>query len=476
MTPGARQNRNFFPDYIYYGASEQEAELYESKYYIASKSNLSLENRFLIDTVSTEQKDALRSQRTVLRDVQAIAKELENLKKTQDGFSQDISQLTELIAAYLAQTTTTAMPTTASTTTVTTPGTESELSQSPTSESGPTSSRVQPSSPVSPPPSAASTFGPSAPRTSGTSWSSNAPPPGSAGAPPGGFMRSSAFGSWPRRGGMKQSTAPAAVQQSQMQFQGRPKISASALETDSPTTYGPMVHFGAPGPSFKSSVPLTAGTLAGQIPGSGAIYYPEPSSSSSSSTHYKVVEMPDPAGGAQGRDSQTALKRRLQQKLAVVHTMDDALKSHQAREDNNTDHPIYIQPHARTKSSATTTTTISSSSSNYGGHSQQVSSRSRRDSDDDGLYDIEDEEEGGEVLAMQGHVPKRRPSASHPQLEQATPYEIEVHPHQQPVAGTSGSDVAPRRTQSEILLTEVSHEPVPLHVHPPILPHQDSPN
>ncbi|GJJ72861.1 hypothetical protein EMPS_05219 [Entomortierella parvispora] len=476
MTPGARQNRNYFPDYIYYGASEQEAELYESKYYIASKSNLSIENRFLVDTVSSEQKDAMRSQRAVLRDVQAVAKELVDLKAAQNGFNQDLSQLTELMAAYLAQTTTTTAPTTVSTTTVTTPGTESELSQSPTSESGAATSRVLPSSPTSPPPSAASTMGPSAPGTSGASWSSSAPPPpGSAGAPPGGVLRSSAFGSWPRRGGMKQSTAPAAVQQSQVQIPaGRPKVSPSAIETDSPTTYGPTVHFGAPGPSVKSSIPLTSGTLAGQLPGSGAIYYPEPSSSSSS-THYKVVEMPDPMGGSLVKDTQALLKRRLQQKLAVVHTMDDALKSHQAREENNMEHPIYVQPHARIKSSATTTTTITtSSSSSYGGHSQQVSSRWRRDSDDDGLYD--DEDEGDEVSTLQGDVPRRKPSASHPQLEPAESHQIETHP---PTTGTSSSgapEVTPRRTQSEILLSEVPHEPVPLHVHPPFPPHQeDSP-
>ncbi|KAG0031570.1 hypothetical protein BGZ81_000982 [Podila clonocystis] len=107
MTPSDRQNCNYFPDYIYYGASEQEAELYESKYYIASKSNLSLENRFLIETVSLEQNATQLSQRAVHRDVQTVAREMDKLRQTQDEFNQDMARLVELMAAYLAQTATT---------------------------------------------------------------------------------------------------------------------------------------------------------------------------------------------------------------------------------------------------------------------------------------------------------------------------------------------------------------------------------
>ncbi|KAF9383655.1 hypothetical protein CPC16_008828, partial [Podila verticillata] len=107
MTSSDRQNCNYFPDYIYYGASEQEAELYESKYHIASKSNLSIENRFLIDSVSMEQNATQLSQRAVLRDVQTIAREMDKLRQTQDEFNQDMARLVELMAAYLAQTATT---------------------------------------------------------------------------------------------------------------------------------------------------------------------------------------------------------------------------------------------------------------------------------------------------------------------------------------------------------------------------------
>ncbi|KAF8942380.1 hypothetical protein BGZ47_006548 [Haplosporangium gracile] len=104
MTQNTRQNRNYFPDYIYYGANEQEAELYESKFFIASKSNLSIENRFLIDTVTVEQNATQLTQRQVLRDVQTLGKELERLKSNQEGFNQDIIRLMEVVAAYLATT------------------------------------------------------------------------------------------------------------------------------------------------------------------------------------------------------------------------------------------------------------------------------------------------------------------------------------------------------------------------------------
>ncbi|KAG9071794.1 hypothetical protein KI688_006010 [Linnemannia hyalina] len=104
MTQNTRQNRNYFPDYIYYGANEQEAELYESRFFIASKSNLSIENRFLVDTVTVEQNAAQLTQRQVLRDVQTLSKELEKLKSNQDEFNQDVIRLTEVVAAYLATT------------------------------------------------------------------------------------------------------------------------------------------------------------------------------------------------------------------------------------------------------------------------------------------------------------------------------------------------------------------------------------
>ncbi|KAF9986959.1 Transient receptor putative cation channel sub V member 4, partial [Modicella reniformis] len=50
LSNNSRYNRNNFPDYIYYGANQKAAEQYESTYLqIGSKSNLSLENQFILE-------------------------------------------------------------------------------------------------------------------------------------------------------------------------------------------------------------------------------------------------------------------------------------------------------------------------------------------------------------------------------------------------------------------------------------------
>ncbi|OAQ34655.1 hypothetical protein K457DRAFT_13874 [Linnemannia elongata AG-77] len=109
MTKHTRQDRDNFPHYIYYGANEQEADLYESRFFIASKSNLSIENRFLFDNVTAKQNVTQLTQRQVLRDVQALSLELEKLRTNQNEFNQDIIRLTEVVAAYLASTATAAL-------------------------------------------------------------------------------------------------------------------------------------------------------------------------------------------------------------------------------------------------------------------------------------------------------------------------------------------------------------------------------
>ncbi|KAG0321897.1 hypothetical protein BGZ99_003622 [Dissophora globulifera] len=97
MSRGARQNRNYFPDYIYYVASEQEADLYESKFNI-------VENRFSSNTVAVEQNATQLAQRAILRDVQSLSKDIERIKQTQE-------ELTNLITEFLAQSTKAVPPT-----------------------------------------------------------------------------------------------------------------------------------------------------------------------------------------------------------------------------------------------------------------------------------------------------------------------------------------------------------------------------
>ncbi|KAG0306138.1 hypothetical protein BGZ98_002907, partial [Dissophora globulifera] len=328
MGHSARQNRNYFPDYIYYGASEQEAELYESKYYIANKSNLSIENRFLVDIVSVEQNATQLNQRAIMRDVQNLGKELEKLKRTQDGFTQDITQLTKLMAEFLAQTTTVTTPMTASM-----PSSSAGMSE--------TASPVE-NDPPATGASLAGTF-----RTFGTPGPTPPMPPssGGAGGLPGGVVRSSAVaGAQPRQGVMRH---PAPGQ----------KVGTTASETELPAAGSQTVHFNSP-----TTVPGTPAEELSQLISTGPILYdpssaPGPSGAPGSSTRmapvpYQVdaAEIPERATTLPTKLSQSSLKRRFQEKMAVVHTMDSALKAHHAAEENDASHPMYLRPPGRIRS------------------------------------------------------------------------------------------------------------------------------
>ncbi|KAF9208762.1 hypothetical protein BGZ49_007618 [Haplosporangium sp. Z 27] len=94
LSNGSRQNRNYFPDYIYYVASEKDAELYESQYTISNKSNLSIENRFVIDAVSMEQNATHLAQRAIIKDVQGLGT---SLVKVEDEVSHEISDVKALV-------------------------------------------------------------------------------------------------------------------------------------------------------------------------------------------------------------------------------------------------------------------------------------------------------------------------------------------------------------------------------------------
>ncbi|KAG0051018.1 hypothetical protein BGZ83_004207 [Gryganskiella cystojenkinii] len=117
MTQSGRQNRDFFPDYIYYGARKEEAIEYESKYFIDGEFSLPKEHRFVIDTLSVDQKDIQFTQRAVLEYVQGLSKELEANKaaqaaqaainQDQSDLRRDVAQLAKLMAAYMEKSSTT---------------------------------------------------------------------------------------------------------------------------------------------------------------------------------------------------------------------------------------------------------------------------------------------------------------------------------------------------------------------------------
>ncbi|KAF9291458.1 hypothetical protein BGZ68_003878 [Mortierella alpina] len=364
MTQGTRQNRNYFPDYIYYGASEQEAESYESKYYIANKSNLSIEGRFLIDTVSNEQIAAQKAHREVQRDVLSIGMEIERLKNTQERFTQDIGSLAELMAAYLMQTTAAVPSTAPESADVSQPMSQSSpIEQDPPGSAAtpmeerelfepPMSTGSLPPLPPPPPPSMAApaptTPGPPSSTPSSSmppppppppSMAAPRPPPISASRPPL-TARPSSAAVVPRPGAAQPaSSAPrTTVKKSHGALH---RISDVAEETSSPSTYySPIVHFDPAG--------QTSGTHAGPALGHGAVYYPDSRAATSPvpppSTPYRTGDGMDHAR-QELLPGNSALKDRLRNKLSAVHTVDDALlRSHRRLDDYTANNPVYVMP------------------------------------------------------------------------------------------------------------------------------------
>ncbi|KAF9112551.1 hypothetical protein BGX27_003186 [Mortierella sp. AM989] len=415
MSQSTRQNRNFFPDYIYYGANEQEAELYESKFSIGNKSNLSIENRFLIDSVSNGQNASQLGQRAILRDVQSLSKDLERMKQTQDGLSQDLAKLTELMGAFLAQTTIVAPMS---------PGSEPLSQVSPIENDPPVSG----ASPTTPPGTAMGT-----PSTSGIPGKSSTP--GGAGGITGGvnrFSAAAAAGSQRRASNiLKHPMVPSA------------RLKVSASQTESPTTYSGTVHFNTPKSSIEAS-PVSADSGGGlsELPEDEALAISPESSlptKASSSAPYRDGTVHESESDA--FDRQSSLKRRLQQKLALIHTMDDVLKSHQKVE-NNASHPLYVR-----------------------------ASGPRLEEEDDELYESDEERVETEIknITPVHHQSLDVPSSSSRQQWDIYEHHADIREHHTDI------HEHPQRTQSEIVLPTVPHESMPLHVHPPHKPRQDPP-
>ncbi|KAG0215938.1 hypothetical protein BGX28_007164 [Mortierella sp. GBA30] len=455
MSQSTRQNRNYFPDYIYYGASEQDAELYESQYNISNKSNLSIESRFLIDTVSSEQITTQTAQREVLRDVQYLSKELMHLKSTQERITQDIGSLAELMAAYLAQTTT-PIPAAGPSGDESPPTSQgSPVEQDPPASAStpksegdgeplasPICSGSLPSPPPPPPPSMAVPKPPfSKPtRVSDAPTASAPPPPSSTTAPklpPLVNPKPSGFSSVPAQVISRPGMKPSGLHH---------RISDATQESDSPSTYcSPIVHFDTPASGSSStpqSVPLPSGRLPNQAP-AGIPHYPEsrsstspaPSSSADIPSHHKITDLSEDERIVKPKTSHSTLKDRLRQKLTAAHTVDDILRPHRRQENYTASNPVYMSPPSPGKVIG-------------------------QDSDDDEADDGGDnEDDNGGNGAYEDY---RESSSSARRRTPVTRQQSMVR-----LRYLQQRALAPiRRTQSEALLTESEHEPVLMHERP----------
>ncbi|KAG0328436.1 hypothetical protein BGZ99_005301 [Dissophora globulifera] len=94
-------NSNYFPDYVFYGGNERDAERHQSAYSISNKSNLSVENRFVVDTVSDEHDTYHTTQRSIQRDVQELEATVSKLEAQVSDISQDMKTMTDLLKSVL---------------------------------------------------------------------------------------------------------------------------------------------------------------------------------------------------------------------------------------------------------------------------------------------------------------------------------------------------------------------------------------
>ncbi|KAG0235330.1 hypothetical protein BGX31_004268 [Mortierella sp. GBA43] len=396
MTKTARQNRNYFPDYIYYGASEQEAELYESQFNIANRSNLSIENRFLAETIVEEHNVTQFAQRTILRDLQLFSREIERMKQTQDGFAQDITKLTRIVAAYLDQT---VAPSTARS------AFSEDQSQSSPIEFDPPASGASASE--------AGTLGDSTPATP-----LNPKPPFPL---PLTARMSSSIPPSPRTA--KRPLLPASM---------RRKVSTPAEITESPVAASPTVHFNSPQDSTFASPVVSDTILAEQETTAG----PSTSAPVSVPTLPPGKELTERDNALRGKSSHSSLKRRLPLKLAVVHTMDDALKAHRQLQNNNASHPLYVKP------------------------------TSKRGADEE-VFEADDEDQDG---SASDEVESMEPVHHSYSLSRRLSEDLSPLPRED----SRQFQESMRRTQSEALLTTASRPDIPPHHFPPI--REDSSN
>lgn len=94
MSNSSLYNRNNFPDYIYYGASEKVAAQYESTYSsIASRSNLSLENRYLLDNLGGRHDQTHSVQHDIMQKL-AISN-----KEVQADFNRKFAEIMDFLQA-----------------------------------------------------------------------------------------------------------------------------------------------------------------------------------------------------------------------------------------------------------------------------------------------------------------------------------------------------------------------------------------
>ncbi|KAF9980034.1 hypothetical protein BGZ65_005643 [Modicella reniformis] len=101
MTKTARERGDYYPKQIYYCASEEEAAQFHSKYLITNVSNLSAENRFVVETSGAAASSIQDTQHTINDTILALGKDMVERSRKQDeelaGLKREMAELKKLI-------------------------------------------------------------------------------------------------------------------------------------------------------------------------------------------------------------------------------------------------------------------------------------------------------------------------------------------------------------------------------------------
>ncbi|KAF9926711.1 hypothetical protein BGZ65_007184, partial [Modicella reniformis] len=106
MFNAERERGDYYPKQIYYCASEEEAVQFHSKYSITDVSNLSAENRFLVEASASSIQE---TKRTINDNIMALGKDMVELRTlverphSYDKVEQELSELKELFKDLVFQ-------------------------------------------------------------------------------------------------------------------------------------------------------------------------------------------------------------------------------------------------------------------------------------------------------------------------------------------------------------------------------------
>ncbi|KAF9951102.1 hypothetical protein BGZ65_006190, partial [Modicella reniformis] len=97
MSNKDRERADYYPKYMYYHASEEDAAKFHLKYATTNVSNLSAENRFLAETSASSMQE---TKRTINDDIMALGKDMVKRSRRQD---EELAELKGLVKELMSE-------------------------------------------------------------------------------------------------------------------------------------------------------------------------------------------------------------------------------------------------------------------------------------------------------------------------------------------------------------------------------------